>query len=47
MKTTTLDTILNEVKSLRREISLFMPSESIDDFSNKAEIIASLKRARN
>jgi hypothetical protein len=47
MKKATLDTVLNEIKSLRREVSLFLPTESINDFSNKAEIVASLKRARN
>lgn len=46
MKSTTLETVLNEIKLLRREVALFLPTESVDDFSNKAEIIASLKRAR-
>lgn len=46
MKTATLDIVLNEIKSLRREVSLFPPAESINDFSNKKEILASLKRAR-
>ena len=46
MKTATLDTVLNEIKSLRREVALFIPTESVDDFSNKTEILASLKRAR-
>ncbi len=47
MKTATLETVLTEIKLLRREVSLFMPNESIEDFSNKAHILASLKRARN
>ena len=46
MKTVTLDTILTEIQSLRREVGLFLPTESIDDFSNKKEILAALKNAR-
>lgn len=47
MKMATLDTILNEVRSLRREVGLFLPTESIDDFANKKEILAALKNARD
>jgi hypothetical protein len=46
MKSVTLDTILTEIKSLRREVTLFMPSESVNDFSNKREIVTALKNAR-
>lgn len=46
MKSATLDTVLTEIKSLRREVSLFLPTESIEDFSNKKEILAALKNAR-
>ena len=46
MKLVTLDAILSEVKSLRREVALFLPTESIDDFSNKKEILTALKNAR-
>lgn len=46
MKVATLDTILKEVKSLRQEVALFLPTESIDDFSNKKEILVALKNAR-
>ena len=46
MKVATLETILSEVQSLRREVALFLPTESIDDFSNKNEILVALKNAR-
>jgi hypothetical protein len=46
MKTVTAKAILNEIKSLRREVALFLPSESLTDFTNQKEIRAAFRRAR-
>ena len=45
MKTVSLETTLTELQSLRREVALFLPTESIEDFSNKKEILVALKNA--
>ena len=41
-----LNNILAEIQSLRRELALFLPTESIDDYQNKEEILSALKKAR-
>ena len=45
-KKATLSAVLQEIKTLRREVSLFMPSESLKDFSNKKEILSAYQKAR-
>jgi len=52
MNTTTkkqvvLQDIMSEIKSLRREVSLFLPTESLNDYTNKKEILSALKKARS
>lgn len=41
-----LQDIMSEIKSLRREVSLFLPTESLNEYTNKKEILAALKNAR-
>ncbi len=45
-KNQTVTDILSEIKSLRRELSLFLPTESINDYENEKEIVDALKKAR-
>ena len=42
----TLEKILREIRSLRREVALFVPHESSQDYTNQAEIKKALKNAR-
>jgi hypothetical protein len=48
MKTTdvTLHDLLQEIKALRREVTLFVPQESSQEYENKAEIKRALARAK-
>lgn len=38
--------ILEEIKSLRRDISLLIPSESLDEYDNVDEILRAYKSAQ-
>lgn len=40
-----LTRVLREVQSLRRDVSLIIPSESLDEYAHPARIIASYRRA--
>lgn len=42
---TLLEHILSEVRTLRREVSLFMPSESLKDYNNASDIKAAYRKA--
>ncbi len=39
-----LNRVLHELKSLRRDVSLFLPTEKISDYKNAVQIKKSLKR---
>ena len=39
-----LNKVLLEIKALRRDVSLFLPTEKISDYKNAAQIRKSLKR---
>ena len=41
-----LSEILSEIKSVRREMSIFIPQENLESFSNKSEILDSYKKAK-
>ena len=40
-----LNRVLKELKELRRDVSLFLPTEKISDYKNAAQIKKSLKNA--
>jgi hypothetical protein len=40
-----LSSVLREVKSLRRDIDLIVPSESLENYKHPARILASFRRA--
>ena len=46
MKVAALNAILSEVQSLRLEVALFLPTESVNGFTNKNDILTALKNAR-
>jgi len=41
-----LGKVLRELKELRRDVSLFLPTEKLSDYHNAASIKAALKRAK-
>ena len=45
-KNSEIKTLLREVRSLRRDISLLFPPESLKDYSNSSVITTALTRAR-
>ncbi len=40
-----LNKVLRELKALRRDVSLFLPTEKISDYKNASQIKKSLKNA--
>ena len=40
-----LSKVLREVRSLRRDIDIMVPSESFDDYKHPARILGSFRRA--
>ena len=41
-----LTKVLRELKALRRDVSLVLPTEKLSDYHNASEIRASLKKAK-
>ena len=39
-----LNRVLHEIKALRRDVSLFLPTEKLSDYKNADQIKKSLKR---
>ncbi len=44
-KKVSLEDVLKEVQALRREVSLFIPTESLDEYSHPERIISAYKEA--
>ncbi len=44
-KKVSLEDVLEEVQALRREVGMFMPTESLDDYNNPKEIVAAYREA--
>lgn len=44
-KAPSLKEVLDEVRALRREISMFLPAESLEGFKNPKRILDSYKKA--
>ena len=40
-----LEEVLKEVQALRREVALFIPSESLDEYAHPEKIVAAYKEA--
>lgn len=38
--------LFKEVRALRRDVSVFMPTESVDEYKNKKEILSAYSDAR-
>ena len=45
-KNPSLRDLFNEVRALRRDVLVFMPTESFDGYRNKKEILAAHRDAR-
>ncbi|KKW23581.1 MAG: hypothetical protein UY68_C0008G0032 [Parcubacteria group bacterium GW2011_GWF2_52_12] len=45
-KKVSLEDVFKEVQALRREVSVFVSYESIDDYKNKKEIMDAYRTAR-
>ncbi len=41
-----LKDLFKEVRALRRDVSVFMPTESVDEYKNKKEILSAYRDAR-
>ena len=44
-KKVSLEEVLKEVQALRREVALFIPSESLDEYAHPEKIVAAYKEA--
>ena len=44
-KTISLEDLFAEVKALRQEVSLFMPTESLEGYTHPSRLLASYKKA--
>ncbi len=44
-KKVSLEDVLEEVQALRREVGMFMPSESLDEYAHPEKIVAAYKEA--
>ena len=45
-KNVSLSDLYQEVRALRRDMSVFMPTESFDDYKNKKELVAAHRDTR-
>jgi hypothetical protein len=45
MTMATLEKIYKELKALRREVEIFIPRESLSDYTHPKKIVAAYKRA--
>ena len=41
-----LKDLFKEVRALRRDVSVFMPTESVDEYKNKKDILSAYRDAR-
>jgi hypothetical protein len=46
-KKVSLQDLYDEVRALRRDIELFVPTEALDEYKNKHEITEAYQEARN